>query len=68
MTGVQTCALPISKSAVSHQLKNLKDMSLVKADRRGKEIWYSLADRHVKCVFDVSLEHILENGEDEKNC
>lgn len=60
--------LNMTKSAVSHQLKNLKEMNLVKGERRGKEIWYSLADRHVKCVFDISLEHILEGSEDEKDC
>jgi ArsR family transcriptional regulator len=56
--------LNMTKSAVSHQLKNLKDENLVKGRKIGKEVWYSLADRHVKEVFDVSLEHILENGED----
>lgn len=56
--------LNMTKSAVSHQLKNLREMNLIKSRKQGKEVWYSLADKHVKEVFDVSLEHILEN-EDE---
>lgn len=57
--------LNMTKSAVSHQLKNLREMNLIKAKRKGKEIWYTLADDHVKEVFDISLEHVLE-GENEK--
>ena len=57
--------LNMTKSAVSHQLKNLREMNLIKCKRKGKEIWYTLADDHVKQVFDISLEHILE-AEDEK--
>ena len=52
--------LNMTKSAVSHQLKNLRDMNLIKNEKRGKEVWYSLADNHVKTVFEISLEHILE--------
>lgn len=49
-----------TKSCTSHQLKNLKDMGLVDAKREGKEIWYSLKDDHVKEVFNISLQHVLE--------
>ena len=56
--------LNMTKSAVSHQLKNLREMNLIKSRRRGKEVWYSLADNHVKEVFDISLEHILEKNYD----
>ena len=59
--------LNMTKSAVSHQLQNLKELNLVKGRRKGKEVFYSLADRHVKEVFAVSLEHVLE-GENEKDC
>ena len=55
-----SCMLNMTKSAVSHQLKNLKDMNLIKSRKVGKEVWYTLADEHVTQVFDVSLEHILE--------
>ena len=52
--------LNMTKSAVSHQLKNLREMNLVKCRKVGKEVWYALADDHVKKVFDVALEHIRE--------
>ena len=56
------CALlNMTKSAVSHQLTNLKELKLVKGQKKGKEVWYSLADDHVREVFDVTLEHVKEN-------
>ncbi len=53
--------LNMTKSAVSHQLKYLKEMNLIKSRKQGKEVWYTLADKHVSEVFDISLEHIMEN-------
>lgn len=58
--------LNMTKSAVSHQLKYLREMNLIKSKKQGKEVFYTLADEHVKQVFDVSLEHVLENCYDEK--
>lgn len=58
--------LNMTKSAVSHQLKNLREMNLIKAKRMGKEIWYSLADDHVREVFEISLSHVLEGGNEEE--
>lgn len=55
-----SAGLGMTKSAISHQLKNLREMNLVKCERVGKEIWYSLADEHVKQVFDISSEHVKE--------
>ena len=52
--------LNMTKSAISHQLQNLKEMGLVKGRRQGKEVYYSLADEHVKQVFEVSMAHVLE--------
>ena len=54
----------MTKSAISHQLKILKDLRLVKSRKIGKEVFYSLADNHVKSVFEISLDHIKELGED----
>ncbi len=54
----------MTKSAVSHQLKYLREMNLIKARKSGKEVWYSLADEHVKLVFDVCLEHVRELDDD----
>ena len=59
-----SAALGMTKSAISHQLKNLREMNLVKAERDGKEVWYSLADEHVKEVFDLSAEHVKEKNDD----
>lgn len=52
--------LNMTKSSVSHQLKYLREMNLIKARKAGKEVYYSLADKHVKEVFEISKEHILE--------
>lgn len=56
--------LNMTKSAVSHQLKYLKEMNLIKSRKVGKEVWYTLADKHVKQVFDITLEHIMEGTND----
>ena len=45
-------------------IKKLREMNLVKTEKIGKEVWYSLADDHVKKVFDISAEHIMEGEND----
>ena len=52
--------LDMTKSAVSHQLKVLRDNNLVKFEKKGKHVYYSLADEHVREILDVALEHINE--------
>lgn len=52
--------LGMSVSAVSHQLKTLRQANLVKTRRDGKNIYYSLDDHHVKILLDVALEHMRE--------
>lgn len=52
--------LKMTQSAVSHQLKILKQSKLVKSRREGKQIFYSLADEHVKTIIAQGREHILE--------
>lgn len=52
--------LNMSQSAVSHQLRVLKNAKLVNNRRDGKVVYYSLADDHVKRIFDQGLNHILE--------
>lgn len=52
--------LDMTKSAVSHQLKVLRDNNLIKFKKKGKHAYYSLADDHVKEILDVALEHINE--------
>jgi len=52
--------LKMNQSAVSHQLKILKQSKLVKFRREGKTIWYSLADNHVVTIIDQGMDHIQE--------
>lgn len=53
-------AVQISQSAISHQLRILKQMDLIKFRRDGKNILYSLADDHVRTILEMGLEHVLE--------
>ncbi|MCL2033758.1 MAG: metalloregulator ArsR/SmtB family transcription factor [Oscillospiraceae bacterium] len=50
--------LGMTKSAISHQLKLLRLSNLVKNDKLGKNVYYSLADDHVRDVFEKGFEHI----------
>jgi len=52
--------LGMSKSAISHQLKLLRLTNLVKYEKQGKIVFYSLADSHVKDIFKKGFEHISE--------
>ncbi|EOC99667.1 ArsR/SmtB family transcription factor [Caldisalinibacter kiritimatiensis] len=52
--------LDVTQSAVSHQLRILKQARLVKYRREGKVIYYSLDDNHIKEIFKSGLEHINE--------
>ena len=49
----------VSQSAISHQLRFLKQMHLIKARREGKNMHYSLADDHVKIILQMGLEHTM---------
>ena len=53
-------SLDMTQSAVSHQLKILKQNKLVHARREGKSIYYSLADEHVSNILDMGREHLEE--------
>ena len=53
-------SLSMTQSAISHQLRVLKQMDLVKNRREGKTIFYSLADDHIAGILDMGLEHIQE--------
>ena len=52
--------LGLTQSAVSHQLRLLKGMRLVKSRREGKTVFYALADDHVKTILNQGLEHVGE--------
>ncbi len=53
--------LGMTKSAISHQLRVLKQAKLVKYRKEGKIVYYSLSDEHVKNIFAQGLLHISEN-------
>jgi len=52
--------LNMTTSAISHQLRVLKQSRLVKARREGKTVFYSLADDHVRTIIDQGMNHIEE--------
>lgn len=54
-------ALNMTQSAISHQLKILKQAKLIKFRREGKSVLYSLADAHVKAIIAQGVEHIEED-------
>ena len=55
-----TEVLGASQSAISHQLRMLKQMKLVKYRRAGKAVVYSLSDDHIQNILSQGFEHILE--------
>lgn len=52
--------LAMSQSAISHQLRVLKQAKLVKFRREGKTIFYSLSDDHVRTIIGMGMEHLCE--------
>lgn len=50
--------LGMTKSAVSHQLRCLRQAKLVKPRKQGKEVFYSLDDGHVSSIFECGLAHV----------
>ncbi len=52
--------LNMTQSAISHQLRVLKQNKLVRSRRDGKTVYYSLADSHVRLILNQGLDHIYE--------
>ena len=52
--------LGMSHSAISHQLRALKDLDLVRCRRKGRKSYYSLDDKHIENLFKEGLKHVLE--------
>ena len=52
--------MKMEQSAISHQLRILKQTRLVRYRRQGKEVIYSICDDHIKTIFDMALEHVGE--------
>lgn len=51
----------VSESAVSHQLRDLKNANLVSSQKRGRMVYYCLSDHHVLQLLENAIEHALEN-------
>ena len=51
--------LDMSQSSISHQLRTLRDAKLVKGEKKGRFVMYSLDDDHVHDIIETALEHIL---------
>ena len=56
-------AVQLSQSAVSHQLRVLKDTKLVRFRRDGKTVYYALDDDHVRSILSMGMDHIEEETE-----
>ena len=52
--------LNISQSAISHQLRLLRNLNLVKTKKLGQNVLYSISDDHVKVILEYGIEHIKE--------
>lgn len=55
--------LHASQSLVSHHLRLLRAARVLRAERRGKQIFYSALDRHIQCVIDDIMAHVVEPAE-----
>jgi len=53
--------LDVSQSAVSHQLRILRNLNIVRYRKDGREVYYTLADKHVRDIFSRTLEHIIHD-------
>ena len=52
--------LDMTHSSISHQLKVLRDMKLVKAHKHGKNVYYTLIDDHIERIIKIGVEHVNE--------
>ena len=59
--GEIAAAVSSTESATSHQLRQLRLAGLVRAERRGREMHYRIADSHVRLLLDVAVEHYLHD-------
>ena len=55
--------LGMSQSAVSHQLRSLRDQRLVRTRREGRTVYYALDDDHIRALFDLGLTHVCHEEE-----
>lgn len=57
--GALAVQIDLSESAVSHQLRTLRQLRLVRARKQGREVYYALDDDHVADLFRRGLDHVL---------
>jgi ArsR family transcriptional regulator len=68
LTGQELCvcdlaaAIGLSESAVSHQLRGLRLLGLVRTRREGRRVYYALDDAHVADLYRVALDHVGHRG------
>lgn len=53
-------ALKMTESAISHQLRRMRDLLIVKRRRDGQILYYSLADSHIETLLEMALSHVRE--------
>ena len=58
IVGAIAAHVDISESAVSHHMRGLRQMRLVRTDKRGREVYYTVDDAHVAELFQRGLEHV----------
>ena len=63
--GDLAAVLGISESAVSHQMRELRLMKLVTAEKRGRMVYYRLTDTHIRHIFADTLRHVQESSPDQ---
>ena len=59
--------LSMTKSSISHQLSKMKAAGVVKCERSGKQVYYSLDDSHVLDIFDISIMHTKHKSKGERH-
>ena len=59
--GELAAAVSMSMSAVSHQLRLLRQLRLVKSRKQGRHVFYSLDDEHIEHILEYSLDHVLHD-------
>jgi DNA-binding transcriptional ArsR family regulator len=60
--GDLAAVLGISESAVSHQMRELRLLKLVTAEKRGRMVYYRLSDGHIRHIFEDTLRHVQEGA------
>ena len=63
--GIIADQVGLTPSLVSHHLRLLRAARLLRAERQGKQVFYSIADEHVRCVIKDMVDHVVETSEPE---